>query len=848
MLNTNSTRQICLLGPLLQSRRPLCENFPFLYLLFKDLPQFLKNLADLAQIPGVKSIKPVAIVPRPKPVKIAIPSGPRDPIVPPDSQSTHIMMGVDKLHARGIFGKGIKIGIIDTGTDYTNPFLGGHFGPGNKIAGGYDFVGDAFNGTNTPMPDADPLDQCAGHGTHVAGIIGANPGNEFNISGVAYESTLFSYRVFGCSGTTTDDIIIEALLRGQKDGMDILTLSLGGPVGWTESTTSVVASRLARMGKIVTIAAGNDGSVGSWYTSGPSNGIDVISVASVDNLFIPLRNATTSDPTHPTIPYFDFTPIPLPGPFPIYATSNDTTVVGDACNPLPDDTPDLSKFLVIIRRGACTFVTKLQNIANKGAKVSLIYDNGSGFADGIETGNFTSSLIQASDGVFLVEQFIAGRNITISFPQHGALFNFPSNTGGLVSGFTSYGPTNDMFFKPAVAAPGGNIISTYPVDMGSFAVLSGTSMATPALAGCAALLLELKGKSLVTARNARTLFETTAQMVPSSRTDGDPLQTLTQQGAGLVNIFNAVTYNTLLSPGELLLNDTTYFVGRHVLTIKNTGSESETYKITHVPAGTALTIQAGTIFPNDGPAPLISQFATVEIEPNSLIIPPFKEAEVVVIIHPPTNIDETTFPVYSGFIQVQAVYSGEILHSSYQGLAAVAKNLKIIDDTDSLLGPGFPFPFLMDASGNPQLGPENYTFIGGDFPILFFRLASGSPRVTIDLVQSDFKLSKRDSTIPVTSDWTFLSKHQKGTYGALPIAGNLLEIDFMSRNSDILDEAGGGFNINPFSIPAFANGTIIPNGQYRILLRALKITGNPDDEEDYETYLSPPVGVFVSYP
>lgn len=90
-------------------------------------------------------------------------------------------------------------------------------------------------------------------------------------------------------------------------------------------------------------------------------------------------------------------------------------------------------------------------------------------------------------------------------------------------------------------------------------------MATPALAGCAALLLQTKKeRSPATALDARTLFETTAHMVPSSHTDRGPLQTLTQQGAGLVNVFNAITFNTLLSPGELLLNDTTYFVGTYV--------------------------------------------------------------------------------------------------------------------------------------------------------------------------------------------------------------------------------------------------------------------------------------------
>ena len=82
--------------------------------------------------------------------------------------------------------------------------LGGGFGPGFLIAGGYDFVGDAYNGGNTPVPDPDPMDNCVGHGTHVAGIIAAQPGNIYNITGVAYKSSINSYRVFGCTGTVQD--------------------------------------------------------------------------------------------------------------------------------------------------------------------------------------------------------------------------------------------------------------------------------------------------------------------------------------------------------------------------------------------------------------------------------------------------------------------------------------------------------------------------------------------------------------------------------------------------------------------------------------------------------------------
>lgn len=122
-------------------------------------------------------------------VKRHIVTGKNDPELPPDTLSTHLLTQVDKIHAEGNIGKGIKIGMyedffsvevrvvtnsheilcsIDTGIDYNHPALGGGFGSNFLVAGGYDFVGDNYDGTNAPVPDSDPHDNCNGHGTHVA--------------------------------------------------------------------------------------------------------------------------------------------------------------------------------------------------------------------------------------------------------------------------------------------------------------------------------------------------------------------------------------------------------------------------------------------------------------------------------------------------------------------------------------------------------------------------------------------------------------------------------------------------------------------------------------------------------
>lgn len=789
------------------------------------------DIAALEQLEGVKAVRPVRLFDRPRPINLHVLNGADDKHVPGgDKDSTHIMTGVDKLHKERVTGKGIKIGIIDSGVDYSHPNLGGKFGPGNKVTGGYDYVGDEYTGRNDPIPDDDPMD-CGGHGTHVAGIIAANGPNPYNISGVAKDAELRAYRIFGCDGVTGDDIIVEALLQAYKDKNDVITLSLGGADGWTTAASAVVASRIAQKGRVVTIAAGNSGDQGAWYTSSPGNGLDVISVSSAENteVFYNALQAVGSD--HAPIPYLSdgsIVPIAIAGEWPIYATSTDTTVVDDACNPLPDSTPDLSTFITVVRRGSCNFSVKLENIAAKGGKVAIVYNNGGSFSP-VNFGGATvqAVLIEGADGEFLVDQFVKKTGVKVVFPQENATVKQPSPTGGLISDFTSFGPSNDMYFKPAIAAPGGNIMSTYPLKKGSFAVSSGTSMACPHMAGAAALILQAKGKNANVARSLRTLVETTARYVPADHTDAAPLQTLAQQGAGLVNVYDAIRYKTVLTPGELLLNDTAHWRARHTITIKNTSQKKLTYQLSHVPAGTALTIAEGSALPALYPFPQTNDAVTARLSKSKVTIAPGRSAKVDITFTPPKGLDAARLPVLSGFIQVTG--GGETLHASYLGLAASLKDAAVVDPTPDYFG--IPTPVLLNKDMEEQLEHTNYTLAIGDMPTILFRLAMGTPLLTLDVVAADAK-------IPTTLNSAKAGKG-KGSFDKIKTVGRVGSLEYMSR--DAWDPEDGYQTVRLAA--RFENGDAVQPGDYRLLLRVLKISGDRRKEEDYEVYLSPTFSV-----
>ena len=169
--------------------------------------------------------------------------------------------------------------------------------------------------------------------------------------------------------------------------------------------------------------------------------------------------------------------------------------------------------------------------------------------------------------------------------------SMPNNrTGGFLSTYTSWGPTFEVDVKPQVSAPGGLILSTYPLALGGYAVLSGTSMACPITAAIFALVSEVRGtldpatlENVISATANPNLFQDGVDAYPY-------LAPVAQQGGGLVQAYDAAYATTLLSVSSISFNDTDHFVDTTNFTISNTGVDDVTYSLSNVGTATGYTL------------------------------------------------------------------------------------------------------------------------------------------------------------------------------------------------------------------------------------------------------------------
>jgi hypothetical protein len=133
---------------------------------------------------------------------------------------------------------------------------------------------------------------------------------------------------------------------------------------------------------------------------------------------------------------------------------------------------------------------------------------------------------------------------------------------------------------------------------------------------------------------------------------------------------------------------------------------------------TDISIQS-SIFAALGPVPTSDTTANVFIVPSSFTVLPGESQTVVASIIPPSGLDASLYPVYSGAIEITSSGS-DVTHVSYLGLAASLKDKQVVDNTDKFFG--FKLPAVLDAAQAVQTAPRNYTFANSDFPSLVWRL------------------------------------------------------------------------------------------------------------------------------
>lgn len=245
-------------------------------------------------------------------------------------------------------------------------------------------------------------------------------------------------------------MLIAAFNQAYEAGADLITASIGGPSGWSEDDWAVTVQRIVEAGVPCTVSAGNDGSEGMFYASTAADGKRVTAIASVDNIISPalLSNATytVDGGANQSFGYTPGNPAKWAGvTLPLWAVNFNTSDPANGCDPFPSSTPDLSGFIVLIRRGTCTFVQKVTNATNKGAKYVIIYNNvaGSTAVEAVVPGIQGIAMVTADQGSEWIGALSAGSKVVVAMtdPETAPKFlvNFQNTLSpGFLSTYTSW--------------------------------------------------------------------------------------------------------------------------------------------------------------------------------------------------------------------------------------------------------------------------------------------------------------------------------------------------------------------------------------------------------------------------
>lgn len=514
-------------------------------------------------------------------------------------------------------GAGVKVAIVDTGIDITHPCfsdagyapqarLGDRTYTNNKV-----IVAKVFN--NKAVSRGYTAQAVQEHGTHVAGTVACNLDTPatvggvaipYAMSGVAPAALLGNYNVFpGDATNARSEDILNALDAAYADGMDVANMSLGGGASGIQDLLTIAVDDLDIANMVVAVASGNSGP-GHFTVESPGSAARALTAGAA------------------TVGHFIATPVVAPsGTYP-GASGDFATVSADfsaslavvaggganglntACAAL---TPgSLTGKIALITRGACTFSTKIRNAQAAGAAAVLVGNSVAG--DPIAMGSDGTAnqptvpaymLSSTAAGAIKVDN---GSSVTIRATQA----YFYSGNNDIMAGFSSQGPTDvDFRVKPDVVAPGVNVLSSIPaafcdtsVDTGGcFAFFQGTSMATPHLAGSAAVV---KGAHPAwTAAQIRSAIVNTADQgvlrkssnASASETDVNII------GTGRENLLSAVGAWAALDPVSVSFGAVPSGSGQtlsYVVTLTNISGSSRTFDLAVGAGGGGVAYSLGT--------------------------------------------------------------------------------------------------------------------------------------------------------------------------------------------------------------------------------------------------------------
>ncbi|MED3561685.1 S8 family serine peptidase [Bacillus xiapuensis] len=467
------------------------------------------------------------------------------PVTSYQAQTEESVKIIGGEEVRGLFspknqrltGKGITVGVIDTGVDYTHPDLRRNYG------GGHDLVDN----------DRDPMETLATgkatiHGTHVAGIIAANG----KIRGVAPDAKIIAYRALGPGGGGTTEQVIAAIDQAIKDKVDIMNLSLGNDVNGPDLPISLALNRAVDKG-IVAVAANGNAGPNIWTVGSPGTASKAISVgASTPTLKIPsllieeTREKMRIQPMEGSEKW----------------ELDRSYIIANGGMGKKEELKNVEGKIVLIKRGRLTFTEKAKNAKAAGAKAVLIYNNMSGnFIGNLDTlMPIPVGSVSKRDG----ERLLKNKNTVARIIQN--------EEKDRMAEFSSRGPvTGTWEVKPDIVAPGVAINSTIP---GGYLSLQGTSMAAPHVAGACALIKQAhpdwKPQQIKAAlmNTAKPLFQT----------ENKPYHTY-EQGAGRIQVVEAIEAESLVTPSSLHFGKFTEEQAIHktALHVENTSNITKRY-------------------------------------------------------------------------------------------------------------------------------------------------------------------------------------------------------------------------------------------------------------------------------